>query len=112
RATLRKSKIGGIDRLRVTASFGVAQAEPGDSVDTLLRRADKALYQAKEQGRDRTCSLTTAEMLNTEKTPARSIDAVEPFLYQSRFSAIVASDMITYKLGGFVNDHKAKLTIV
>ena len=112
RTTLRKSKIGGIDRLRVTASFGVAQAEPGETVDSLLRRADKALYKAKGEGRDRTCSFTTADLLNADSTTVKSSQAMEPFLYQSRFTAVVATDMITYKLGGFVNDHHARLTTV
>jgi diguanylate cyclase (GGDEF)-like protein len=112
RSTLRKTKIGGIDRLKVTASFGVAQAEPGDTMDTVLKRADKALYKAKEEGRDRTCSMTIAELLNGEKTESPSAEVVEPFLYRNRFSAVVASDMITYKLGGFVSDHKAALITV
>ena len=112
RATLRKAKIGGIDRLRVTASFGVSQAEPGDTVESVVKRADKALYKAKEEGRDRTCSFTNAELLTANKPSTQELIAIEPFLYQSRFTAVVASDMISYKLGGFVNDHKAKLTTV
>lgn len=36
----------------VTASFGLAVAKPGDSAETWLARADHALYQAKEAGRD------------------------------------------------------------
>jgi two-component system, cell cycle response regulator len=36
----------------VTASFGVAQWERGDTIDRLLRRADIALYQAKDGGRN------------------------------------------------------------
>lgn len=39
--------------LSKTMSFGVATANPGDTVDTLLKRADEALYQAKEGGRNR-----------------------------------------------------------
>lgn len=112
RTTLRKSKIGGIDRLRVTASFGVAQAEPGDTVDSVLRRADKALYKAKEEGRDRTCSFTTVDLLNADKPVVAKAEPVNPYLCETRFNAVVASDMVSYKLGGFVNDHKAKLTVV
>lgn len=37
----------------VTASFGVATYKPGTSLDQLLRLADKALYCAKENGRNR-----------------------------------------------------------
>ena len=38
--------------LRTTASFGVATIEPGDAPDRVLLRADRALYQVKEHGRD------------------------------------------------------------
>jgi two-component system cell cycle response regulator len=37
----------------VTVSIGFAQAQIGESADTLLRRADEALYVAKEEGRNR-----------------------------------------------------------
>ncbi|HEY9163505.1 MAG TPA: GGDEF domain-containing protein, partial [Magnetovibrio sp.] len=37
----------------LTASAGVAEAHEGDDANTLLARSDKALYQAKELGRDR-----------------------------------------------------------
>jgi diguanylate cyclase (GGDEF)-like protein len=37
----------------VTCSIGVAEWEPGDTIDTLLRRADAALYEAKRTGRNR-----------------------------------------------------------
>jgi diguanylate cyclase (GGDEF)-like protein/PAS domain S-box-containing protein len=38
---------------RLTASFGVVQAAPGESAPQLLRRVDMALYRAKSRGRDR-----------------------------------------------------------
>ena len=48
----------------VTASFGLATLRDDDTADSWLERADQALYQAKEQGRDRvvddSLTLTTA----------------------------------------------------
>lgn len=38
---------------RVTASFGVAMLQHGESVESWLERADDALYRAKSEGRDR-----------------------------------------------------------
>lgn len=38
---------------RVTVSAGIAQKRPEDDMDTLFSRADKALYRAKETGRNR-----------------------------------------------------------
>jgi two-component system, cell cycle response regulator len=37
----------------VTCSFGVAEWEERDTIDTMLRRADMAMYEAKKTGRDR-----------------------------------------------------------
>jgi diguanylate cyclase (GGDEF)-like protein len=42
--------------LRVTASWGVAQASGPDDLDETLRRADAAMYRAKAAGRDRVMS--------------------------------------------------------
>jgi diguanylate cyclase (GGDEF)-like protein len=51
--------------LPVTLSVGVAQRLPGDGLDGLLGRADRALYRAKEAGRDRV-------MVDGEDEPARA----------------------------------------
>jgi diguanylate cyclase (GGDEF)-like protein len=37
----------------MTSSFGVAGYRPGDKANTLVKRADDALYRAKQNGRDR-----------------------------------------------------------
>ena len=42
---------------RVTVSMGVAVVEPSTSSESLLRRADEALYQAKRNGRNRVESM-------------------------------------------------------
>jgi diguanylate cyclase (GGDEF)-like protein len=47
----------------VTFSAGVAMHEPGDTVHSLIERADRAMYQAKRLGRDRT--------VMAERRPAR-----------------------------------------
>ncbi|MBU2953048.1 sensor domain-containing diguanylate cyclase [Marinobacter sp. F3R08] len=44
----------------VTVSVGGYHAKPGDSSDTILHYADRALYQAKGEGRNRVC-ITTSE---------------------------------------------------
>lgn len=36
-----------------TCSFGVASYRPGDTAETMVKRADEALYEAKQNGRDR-----------------------------------------------------------
>ncbi len=41
--------------LQFTISAGVAVYQLGEAVDTLFERADKALYRAKEKGRNRVC---------------------------------------------------------
>ena len=38
---------------KVTASFGVAEYSPGETIEDLIKRVDDALYRAKEEGRDR-----------------------------------------------------------
>ncbi|MCX7823016.1 MAG: diguanylate cyclase [Syntrophobacterales bacterium] len=43
---------------RVTASFGVTEYSLGENLDSLLSRADRALYMAKKSGKNRVVSLT------------------------------------------------------
>ncbi len=42
--------------LRITFSAGVAECAPGEDLHLAIERADRALYQAKRSGRDRTVS--------------------------------------------------------
>jgi diguanylate cyclase (GGDEF)-like protein len=46
----------GADGTSVTISIGVAVKRSGDTLASMLGRADEALYRAKEAGRNRTAS--------------------------------------------------------
>ena len=109
RTSMHTARVGGIDKLKVTCSFGVAQVEPGDTGESLLARADRALYSAKEAGRDRTCSLTIGQLL-AAKFEEDAKGNEEPFRFSGSFSAVIGSEMVFFKLGGFISDHKALLT--
>jgi diguanylate cyclase (GGDEF)-like protein len=64
--------------IALTCSVGVSEAEPGDTIDQLLRCADIALYDAKVGGRDRVvgahASLLKARCSNTPKNIVRASD--------------------------------------
>ena len=58
--------------LSITVSAGVAESLPGDTIETVLERADQALYAAKEAGRNQTCfgdnsTVADSENANSEK---------------------------------------------
>jgi two-component system cell cycle response regulator len=46
----------GAKKLDVTISVGIAMRHDGDNADTVLKRADEALYRAKRDGRNRVVS--------------------------------------------------------
>jgi len=112
RLAIRSSLMGGNSRLRVTASFGVTEVESGDSVESILRRADKALYTAKQTGRDKTCVLTNEQILASEADAELAKEQEGPLQSNVWFSAVVAADMVIYKLGGYVEDYGARLVEV
>jgi len=51
-ALAQRPFLHGEDRVHVRFSAGAAQWQPGESLDALLQRADRALYAAKQAGRD------------------------------------------------------------
>ncbi|MGB7757086.1 MAG: GGDEF domain-containing protein [Salinisphaera sp.] len=58
---------------RVTASFGVTTTRPDDSLASVLERADRALYQSKQRGRN--CVVSSPAIIDGEPTEcAASLD--------------------------------------
>lgn len=108
RVALTRMKVPDLNGTMVTASFGVAEAGAGDSVESVLRRADKALYNAKRTGRNRACSLTVAEMAQQNSTRETARERAHNIMV-GHFTACIPTDMVVYKLGGFVSDEGARL---
>ncbi|MEE8452528.1 MAG: diguanylate cyclase [Thermoguttaceae bacterium] len=102
----------------VTVSFGVTEIQPGDTPETMLRRADRALLMAKSRGRNQVVQLgtgpdgeasedgqpreTTTGASKIEKTDSKQL--LEQVLITS-----VPVKMAIEKLRGFVADHRAKI---
>ncbi len=59
--------------LKFSASFGVAERRPGETLTELLSRADAALYFSKENGRDRVSDETDMD----KSDPSKALDALE-----------------------------------
>ncbi len=109
RRTLSKTAQSWMKGKCVTGSFGVTQLQPGDTAETMLRRADRALLLAKEQGRDRVVQLGGGGItaaLSREEEPFPGTSEPTIVLKQELF---VASPfrLIIEKLCGFVTDHEA-----
>lgn len=52
RGQIGQLRMAALQDTALSASIGVAVYEPGDDAGSLLERADKALYQAKAEGRN------------------------------------------------------------
>ncbi len=98
--------------LQITASFGVAQLEEGDSVDSLLRRADAAMFDAKRAGRNRTCQRTQRDGTQEISIQVHKAPVTNPYELKAAFFTTVAASLINQKLAGYVDANRAKLSHV
>jgi diguanylate cyclase (GGDEF)-like protein len=105
RRSIEQAGLGEQETLHVTASFGVAQLMAGDTRESLLDRADKALFDAKEQGRNRTCTRSPNQHIEEQAAAANQ----DPFICRESIVACLGSDLIVFKLGGFIEEAKARL---
>lgn len=98
----------------LTASFGVTEIQGGDTPETFLNRADRALLQAKEAGRNMVVQLGTG--IGAEQNAHEStgwfrwfgVPAGEILLERTLISAVPLK-VTAEKLRGFVADHHAQL---
>lgn len=107
RIAIVKSSVGGVASLNVTSSFGVSTARLGDSVQTVLERADTALYKAKETGRNKTCwENQDSEEVEIESDPTEEITRVtrtdEGFQFTDSISVSTSLELTAMKLNAFL----------
>ncbi|QDT15429.1 diguanylate cyclase [Alienimonas californiensis] len=118
RRVIAETKVNGRSQPRPTASFGVAAAEPGDTVESLVQRADAALYLSKDTGRNKVTALTEAQRRDGADPAAaerrdrvadfRGAAAGGGFRLEQTVQACLAASMVTHKMRGFLEDHAAR----
>ena len=118
RKTLAGTGMRVLDGKCITASFGVTEIQDGDTDETMLRRADRGLLQAKETGRNRVVQLGVgAPKTEEKKKPQRkgwfswnSQPEEDPkLLLQTNLATKSPISMAIQKLQGFVSDHKGEI---
>jgi len=98
----------------ITSSFGVTEIQAGDTPETMLRRADRALLQAKDNGRNRVVQLGSG-LNELPLTSQRSWwrgwlrDKTPETLLVCDLLASVPLRVAAEKLRGFVADHFAEI---
>ena len=108
RQMLAQFAVPGLERKRITASFGVTEIQPGDTPETMLRRADRALFIAKERGRNRVVQLGIGSERDGTAFWRRRSDGTPLVVQQDLVTPIPAATAIE-KLRGFVADHRARI---
>ena len=98
----------------ITVSFGVTEIQPGDTAETMLRRADRALLIAKENGRNQVVQLGSGLDARPEQraddAAARPAKPDDPdVVVQQTLVTPVPTKMAIEKLRGFVADHEANI---
>ena len=112
RAELQHRPLPSLRSTSITASFGVTELQPGDSADTILARADRALLMAKENGRNRVVQIGGENSLDEPTHEGNSwlswlgLTPTQAIL-KSELVASVPMDIAIEKLKGFIADHKA-----
>ena len=114
RQAVAMTPLKGLGGESVTVSIGVTEFQTGDATETIVARADRALLQAKENGRNRVVQLGSGLIESNEKPePAgwlrwfTSNDSEKQQEFE--LATPVPTDLAVEKLRGFISDHRAEI---
>lgn len=104
----------------ITASFGVTELQAGDTAETVLRRADRALLQAKDDGRNKVVHLglgLSGEAHSGNRQRRRwcfwqSRRPANDQLLERQLITAVPLKLAAEKLRGFISDHNADVLTI
>jgi diguanylate cyclase (GGDEF)-like protein/PAS domain S-box-containing protein len=101
----------------ITSSFGVTELQSGDTPETMLRRADRALYQAKENGRNMVVQLGSG--IGGEEAPVKPTGwfawlrgSTPDQVLQRTLATSMPLNVVVEKMRGFVADHHAQIDAI
>lgn len=117
RRELAEFPMAALGNKSITASFGVTELQNGDTPETMLRRADRALYQAKESGRNTVIQLGSG--IDGEEPAPRAtgwlswLRGTTPDQLLSRtLVTSVPLNVVVEKMRGFMADHHAEIVSI
>lgn len=117
RRTLVDLPMSGLEGNCITASFGVTEIQPGDTDETMLRRADRGLLMAKDGGRNAVVQLGSGVGEEAPTAPEPVTRWWSWWSGQGKADLLLERDLVTpvplnvavEKLRGFVADHHASI---
>ncbi|MFK8110958.1 MAG: diguanylate cyclase [Rubripirellula sp.] len=122
RHSLEMTPLPSLNGESVTASFGVTEFQIGDTPETVLARADRALLKAKDNGRNRVIQLGSGVPTDVSRAnPAKRSwlnwfdwdeDSETPANQEFDIATPVPVDLAIMKLRGFIADHNAEIICV
>jgi len=104
----------------LTASFGVTELQNGDTPEAMLRRSDRALLQAKDNGRNQVVQLGVGLAGGKEEESSLLTSWLSWFrntgtpgvMIEKRLVTAVPLNVSVEKLRGFVADHHAEIVSI
>jgi diguanylate cyclase (GGDEF)-like protein/PAS domain S-box-containing protein len=119
RVAISRTKLPMLQNNSVTACFGVTQIQAGDTAESVLGRADRALLQAKDNGRNQFVQIGVGgqfEPANPSNDKRRWLGWFRSEPIQDPLKATISTpvppEVVIQKLRGFIADHNAEILSV